>query len=1386
MKERPILIVLFFLLACYSGHDGYSQIIYQPNHGDPLYEPWRWTTYEQIPGREILCMTETEPGFFVFGVKNGIITYDGYQWKEQNKKNGFIDNEVNQLLYSNDKHLYAGTDSGLYKLSDQKWIKIFPIDISDKGFQKINSLKNLNTQGIVASFEKGVLIYKNKTLTLVVSQKTYYDIAPIANVSCLIVPEEKCYNEDFQASEVFQDKQDRFWTWSSYESGKGLLFYFKLANNDREIQFSKTFTEKDGLIAGNNIKFEQDYDGNIWAINSSYHTGLSIYNGAKWEYVKFNGDNTFLSIANINGEMWIGGFGAVFLCKNNKWLTYKRPVTAIPSSKIFVYKDSNGYLWIGGIQGELVRIDYSDKKWGSLKGLNFHCEDAQNNLWFISADGKVVVKKQNTWYSYDTSDGLPDSPVKIINTRSGLTVVAGSFETQACVSFFNGNKWDRQIFPELSWGVDYRVVFEDKDENLWLGCSVNIHEEAGQKGGVIKILNPGTIDQINTHYLPEDGTHMYCSYGIAQSEDGEIWLGGEHLSRFQNDKWSVYNEIDEFNYYINCVTGLPHGDVWVGSRSYGIFTCINKTWAHYDVTSGLKSNTIISILPVSANDVWVATENDICRFDGSSWTTGVFDHRLNLSREGGDIQSQKNGTVWINHSTRSWKRRALYGNNFEKDDLDNYVTVFYKADTSKPNTHIITYSDEVSSKGITFIEWNGYDKWKDTPPSKLQYSYRLNDEKWSDFKYKNNITLFNLKNGKYVFQVRARDLDFNIETNPATVSFRVLPPVYKQTWFVVLILLFICVIALYQIKAIKREKKLEKLNIDLVKHGKEIELKNYILEEQKEQILQQNLEEKDAAQSKIRFFTNISHEFRTPLTAIIGIIDNLSDNYFDNPVRFSQQLAIIKKNCRQLHQLINQVMDFRKFDKELHKLNVSEIDIVNFVTDICFTFKEFAKKYNITLTFISAYENLKGWFDIEKVERIMNNLISNAIKFTNDGGKITVKLDKKVIDGVQFVEIEVEDNGKGIPYNEIKQILDPYYLGNSSSEENLYGSGIGLSVVHDSIKIHHCDIRVSSTINQLLQSQQGYSTRFTLVLPLEISTYNESEINVNQAFSNSESDILVGLLHDNINEVKPELLDRRSLPHILIIEDNLDLRWYMVDSLKKHFHMLEAKNGKEGIKLALSAFPDLIISDIMMPEMSGIELCHIIKNDLRTSHIPVILLSALNSNESKIEGFQIGADDYITKPFSLSLLIARINNILAIHEKLKKKFKNEEPLNPEEVKFLSMDAVFMNKVKTIVEKNYRNAEFSVKILSDQFGISSRHLLSKLKTLINQSPAEYIKVYRLKKAAQLLAANKASISEIAYETGFNDLSYFGKCFTKYYGMSPSDYLKTYHKQTEIIN
>ncbi|MGA9291230.1 MAG: ATP-binding protein [Ignavibacteriaceae bacterium] len=514
------------------------------------------------------------------------------------------------------------------------------------------------------------------------------------------------------------------------------------------------------------------------------------------------------------------------------------------------------------------------------------------------------------------------------------------------------------------------------------------------------------------------------------------------------------------------------------------------------------------------------------------------------------------------------------------------------------------------------------------------------------------------------------------------------------------------------------------------------------------------------------FFTNLSHELRTPLTLILGPLENLmggKENYSE------EKLKLIFKNASSLLKLINQLLDLSSIDAKKMRLIPEEGDIVTFVKGIAASFKPLAEIKNIKLYFNSGYKNLNAVFDKDKLEKILNNLLINAIKFTGNSSdpgkseKIEINIPEKLIDsaGKMMFEIVIEDSGSGISPDIIKNIFERFFTESGNFIKKIpSGTGIGLSLVKELVELHHGSISVESDLNK--------GTKFRIAIPLKLDLYKE------QITGARFSDIKPNNLEDNFkaNETEGEI------SVILIVEDNDDIRDFIKENININVEFIEAVNGKDGKEKAAENIPDLIISDVVMPELDGIELCRQLKTDERTCHIPVILLTSKAEIDNKLKGLETGADDYITKPFSVSELQSRVKNLLNQRKLLRQKFRKEIILEPKDISASSYDENFLKRVIEIIEKHISDPEFSVDQLAKEIGLSSMQVYRKLNALTGQSSGELIKSYRLNKAAKLLLSKTGNISEIGYEVGFNNPAYFATCFRDLFGCSPSEYLQKF--------
>ena len=481
--------------------------------------------------------------------------------------------------------------------------------------------------------------------------------------------------------------------------------------------------------------------------------------------------------------------------------------------------------------------------------------------------------------------------------------------------------------------------------------------------------------------------------------------------------------------------------------------------------------------------------------------------------------------------------------------------------------------------------------------------------------------------------------------------------------------------------------------------------------------------------------------------------------------------------------LVNQLLDFRRLEFQEIKLNLSLGDLVSFARDISDSFSDLAEKKEIEFNFHSSVNELNSFFDQDKVEKIIFNLLSNAFKFTPEKGKIDVLVEFLMsadtdiplneLNAESYIVITVKDTGIGIPYEKQDKIFERFFSEDANKKLINKGTGIGLSLVNEFVKLHKGKI--------VLNSEPGKGSVFSIYLPLILDLSVAEKIPVV-----SKPDYETSLIE------KEELLDSAleksdtKKPLILLVEDNEDFLFYLKDNLKMNYSIIEAQNGLEGWKLAQQRIPDLIVTDIMMPEMDGIELCKNIKSDKNTSHIPVILLTGRTSNKKRVESFELGADDYITKPFSFEILESRIKNLIMQRELIRKSFQKKFELTPSEIQITSLDEKLIKKALLVVENNISDADFSVDKLSREIGMSRVHLYKKLTSLTGKSPIEFIRIIRLRRAAQLLEKSQMSVSEIAYQVGFNNPKYFTKYFKSEYNVLPSEYAANNQKKPEGLN
>ena len=632
-------------------------------------------------------------------------------------------------------------------------------------------------------------------------------------------------------------------------------------------------------------------------------------------------------------------------------------------------------------------------------------------------------------------------------------------------------------------------------------------------------------------------------------------------------------------------------------------------------------------------------------------------------------------------------------------------------------------------------------------PERISYSYTFNSNTWVNLQSGvNRISFSELTPGIYHFQVKARDYNSSSELKKLTIF--ISPPWYVSWWAKTIYCLTAVIITIFIIVQIRQRYRAR--------------------QEMLEHIHAEQLNE-----AKLQFFINISHEIRTPMSLIISPLQKLMATDYDTERQ--QSYNIIYRNAERLLRLVNQLMDIRKIDKGQMQLKFQETDIVSFIQDLHYTFAYQANTKHIKLDFHSEVKELKAWIDPKNFDKVILNILSNAFKFTPENGNIQIRLctgnDPNAAEKAlsRYFEISIEDDGIGINETELERIFDRFYQIRNSQNNSNIGTGIGLHLTRSLVELHHGSITVEN-------NQGTPGCRFIVRLPLGKEHLKPEEID-NSAVKQDSVHITTALPTTPLIETPPKT-HSKSKYRVLIVEDNDEIRRYICQELGRDFHMQECRNGKEAFTYILKKTPDLIISDIMMPEMDGMTLCSKVKQNINTNHIPVILLTAKSREEDNLEGLSIGADAYITKPFSIEILRQSTFNLIKSRERLRNNFQGSQTQKErmQELEIESPDERLLDRIMKVINDNIANPELNVEMVAETVGISRVHLHRKLKELTNQSTRDLIRNLRLKQAATLLAKKRQSINEVAALTGFTNVAYFSTAFKELYGMTPTAYME----------
>lgn len=949
--------------------------------------------------------------------------------------------------------------------------------------------------------------------------------------------------------------------------------------------------------------------------------------------------------------------------------------------------------------------------------------DSRNNLW-IGTWGKGVFRLNLTTSSIRNypviSDGFGDNKVFCFYEDRKGTIWLGSAgsglfvldkKTESFVSMTNKVRGEN-----LNKTTYITSILEDGSGTFWLGTLFGLYSMRPGQNDTYELrhylagASPGSIGSNGIQTLMEDSSH-------------KLWIGTSDAGvSVLSDPGSGFRVIGKREGLLgNWVMGMledEKGNLWLsGSTGISRYDPVGNTFSNYTTEDGLPSNEF----------------NLSSCFKGRDGTFYFGSDKGLLSFHPDSIRGNPVVPVVRFTDLKLNNQSARVG--VEGSPLTKHIDVSSSIE--------LPYSQR--SFAIDFVAIN-YGQ-----SSRNQYCYMLKgfDDDWNCVGSNHSATYTNLDAGSYTFLVKATNSDGVPSTLPARLEIIIRPAPWK-TWWAYLGYTLVVSLIIYFLMRVRVERLRMKSQIEFERLARE--------------------KEHELSESKTQFFTAISHELRTPLSLIAMPLENLlTTGALPEGVR--ARLGTIQSNANKLMTLVNELLDFNKLENAKLQLRVQQGELVQFCTSRAIIFNDLAERRNIHFGIHSMVRSIEGWFDHDKMEKILVNVLSNAFKFTRDNGQINVVINVKEVEFGSLrgrcLELAIIDNGIGISTEELPFIFDKLYQARSAFKIANPGTGIGLSLTKGLVELHHGRIEVSSTPDR--------ETKFLILIPIDKAAYPVDDVCEVPGYIVSHQPVQTKpesrrLPDDDVTEVD------HDRPQVLIVEDNDELRKYMTLELGLRFSVLEASNGKEGLELALERSPDLIISDILMPEMSGIELCREIKSNLKTSHIPFIMLTAKATVDDQVAGLATGADVYLTKPFSIRFLFAQVNQIVESRQRLYSRFSQDVYLLPGKVTGNEIDKAFLQKAIDYIIKNIQDPQLGVDAIADLFNLSRMQVYRKIKALTGKTVVDFIRMVRMKQALTLMDSHKYTLSEIAFQTGFNSSSYFTRVFKDQFGKTPSEYLE----------
>lgn len=1370
----------------------------------------------------------------IFSSRAGIPP-EQYRFSILNSSHGLTHNQVSCFFQDDNGYIWIGTTAGLNRF-DGHHLKVFTHEAQDSASLSGRDVFNIfqDPEGIIwVSTSQGYNLYHPQTesfthnwqeqlkkfsnvesgLNEIVKDRSglYWFIHNTNGLSCYD-PETKLTRHFTQkapggsglhsnsVSAISQNVNGDYWILHR----DGMLE--KLDGKSLKITEQQDYLFRKFNGQSYNYKLTVDSDNDLWLYLPNDQQGVFYFSDAGKTFTHFhkNADRLKLNtnlvtgvVEEEKGTIWIGtDLGGInIIDKSNFTVNYVLHNAEVKNSLVHnsiysLYKDSDGIIWAGAYKNgvsyyhkNIFRFK-NYKHYASLpeslpyNDVNCFIEDEEGNIWIGSNGGGLIhwnrTSGRFTQYKHDPDNPNSLSSDVIVSLETGNnndlwigTWLGGlnKFDGRNFTRYKSSPQEDSSLPNENIW-----EIFEDRKGNLWLGTISQGLQVLDSRNKTFSTYKPKTSQ--------DSVSNLYIS-AITEDNEGNIWAGG-------NNGIDVINpETGKIRHFLhdskrpeslgsNTVLWIlkdSKGQMWTGTdNGLDLYQPRDNSFRHFSLKEGLPHKIILAVLEDEAGNIWLSTPNGLSRlqlnysegemiagvtnYDESDGLQGrVFNENAALKTGSGDlIFGGPNGFNVFNPKNLEPNR--------EKPEIvfTDFLLFNKSTGTGKEvNGRVllaqsISQTDKITLKhyeNVFTLEFAALSFFR---PDKHKYLYKLEgfDKEWlSADNFNRRITYTNLDPGDYTFKVRASNNDGLWNDEAKSIQITVLAPFWKTPMAYLFYAMFLAACLLLGRRIMLQRERMK-----------------FQLEQQKREARQ--LHELDLM--KIRFFTNISHEFRTPLSLILAPVEGLLSKTQDS--QQLRQFQMIHRNAKRLLNLVNQLLDFRKLEVEGIAFYPSEGNIIRFIKESVQSFSDLSENKNIKLSFRSDVAELQASFDMDKLEKILFNLLSNAFKFTPEHGIIEVNVlynpEAVSSEGFKLLEIQVKDCGIGIPKDKQKKIFKRFFRNEVPDSLVNQGSGIGLSITKEFVKIHGGTISV--------ESEPGKGSCFKVCLPVKELAGSLKTGDFPEAETPFEKETF-----EKNHLPLPRHNGRKST--ILLAEDNEDFRLYLKDNLSEYYTIVEAKNGKEGWQKALSVMPDIIVSDVMMPEMNGIDFCVKVKKDARTSQIPFVLLTAYTAEEQKLKALNTGANDYVTKPFNFKILHSRINNLIQQRTLFQQVYEKKIGVQTTRVEIVSQDDKLIQDAIRITEENIADPDFSVELLSRELGISRAGLYKKLLSITGQSPVEFIRKIRIKRAAQYLEDGGITVAEVAYKVGFNNARYFSKYFKEEYNVLPSQFPEKTKKDSE---